>query len=528
MTTVRRVFLYLSSFIGMSVALAGVFVLISLIVDQGFDAFRGFMIGASALALAVLISGGLAWRFYWQTVQREAAVTPEERTAGMRKLYLYGTMALGLLGALLLVQELLSEFLVRLLDTGLSGYKPWTLLLIAAVLGGVWRWHRQIADAEQAAGADGTRGSDLRRSYWFVLAAFGIFGAATGEVVFITGLLSHLGGEAPASLSFLGESSWIRTLFPPLVQILVSGFAIWMFWLPSQRAAAAGDETERASRTRSWLIHLAVLWSTIAALGGGVGVLTDILNRLLTGASTRLLVLTIAEPTAALIVGGLLLYYFYREVRPTLLTPRLADYIVAGVAFFIALFGVQLLVAALFQVLGGQGTPIETLIVNIVPGLLVGGAAWRWRWRVLEAETSDPANVEARSYVWRKVYLYLYQLIGLIMMLVGGATILSGIIAAILGQPLSGNVMTALSIPLSFLLVGSGLMIYMMQRVASDGRLGALSIQEVMQHTLADATPTWALAAVAGFVLGPLFLIVVLALLGPVIGNIFSNIVGGL
>ena len=44
MTTVRRLFLYLASFIGMVVALAGSFMLIGFIVERGFDAFRDFLI----------------------------------------------------------------------------------------------------------------------------------------------------------------------------------------------------------------------------------------------------------------------------------------------------------------------------------------------------------------------------------------------------------------------------------------------------------------------------------------------------
>jgi hypothetical protein len=512
----------------MGVTLGGVFTLIGLIVEEGFDAFRGFLIGPSSAALALIVAGGLTWRFYWRTVQREANVATEERAAGMRKLYVYGTLALGLLGALILAQQLLSEFLIRLLNIGLGGYKPWTPLLIAAVLGVVWYWHRQIADKEQAAGHDGARGADLRRGYWFALAAYGTYGATTGLVTFIAGLLSHLGGQAPGSFGLFEGSSWMQTLFPPLAQIVVSSIAIWLFWLPSQRAAASGDEVERASRARSWLIHLLVFSATVSALSGAQASLTDILNRLLLGFSDPLLVLTINGPLASLIVGGLLLLYFFREVRPTLIARRLSEYILAGVALFIAVFGVQMLVAALFQALGGEGPRIEGLIANVLPPLLIGGAFWRWRWVRIEAEASGEDGSAARSDLWRKVYLYFYQLVGLALILVGGVALLAGIIAAILGQPIGGNVLVALSDPLASLLVGSGLLIYMMQIVASDGRLGALSVEEVMQHTLGDATPTWAIAAVAGVFLGPVFLILALVALGPVINNIFDNIVRNL
>ena len=482
----------------------------------------------SAQALALLIAGGGVWRFYWRTVQREALSVPEERASGLRKLYLYGTLALSLLGALILLQQVLSEFFVRLLDTGLNGYKPWTPLLIVVLLGLNWRWHDRVTRADEAANAEGTRGADLDRGYWFSLSYFGILTATNGLVLFLSGLLSHLGGRAPATLTVFGGGSWIQTLIPPLMQILVSAFAIGWFWLPSQKAATSGDEEERASRARSWLIHVIVFSAAISALGGAQGVLTDVLSRLLTGFPGDLLVLTINGPLASFIVGGLLLWYFFKQVRPTLPSPRLSEYILAGVALFIAVLGVVQLIAALFRVLGGQGPRIEVLLANVLPPLLIGGAVWRWRWRWIEAEVSGAEGSTARSNLWRKVYLYLFQLIGLVMILVGAVTLLGAIIAAILGQPLTGNVFSELADPLAFLLAGSGLMIYMLQLVASDARLGALSVEETMRQTLGDTAPTWAIAAVAGFVLGPVFLIVVLAALGPTISNIFNNIIRGI
>ena len=532
MTTVRRVYLYLAAFIGMSVTLAGAFALIALIVDQGFDAFRGASIGASSGALALIIAGGAAWRFYWQIVRREAGAVADERASGTRKLHLFGTMTLALLGVLALAQQVLSELFVRLLDTGLNGYKPWTPLIIAVLLGLIWRWHGQIAEADRVVGADGARGGDLRRGYWFVLASYAIFTTAAGLIAFIAGLLSHLGGEPPFSFGFLSQS-WIQTLFPSLMQIVVSGAAIWLFWRPSQRRAAAGDETERASLARQWLVHIVVFAATVWALSGTLGVLTDILNRLLMGPIDRLLVLTINGPLASLIVGGLLLLYFFRAVRSTLPSPRLSEYILAGVALFVGVLGAQQLGATLFRVLAGQGPRIEALITFTLPPLLVGLAVWRWRWAAIEKNAAGEDSSAARSYLWRKVYLYFYHLTGLVMILIGAVIILAGIVGAILGQPLTGtfdgNLFVLLADPLSLLLVGSGLLIYMMQIVNSDGRLGALAVEEVMRRTVGGSLPTWVIAAVVAFVVWPILqFFIFLGVAGPVIGNIFSSITSGI
>lgn len=529
MTTIRRVYLYLATFIGMAVTLAGVFILIDMLVLQGFDAFRGFAISRSAPALALVVAGALTWRFYWRTVQREAMTFIDERASGTRKLYLYGTMTIALLAALLLAQQVLGELLVRLLVLGLEGYRPWTPLLIAAVLIAVWRAHEQIAQTDAAVGADGMRGGDLRRGYWFALTYFGGVTATNGLTALIAGLLSSLSGRPPLSFDFPRSDSWLSALLPPLAQLIVAGFAIWKFWLPSQRAAAGGDAVERASQARSVLIHVFVLSAAISTVSGAQIVLGDILNRLLQGSRTDALLATLSAPPASLVVGGLLLAYFFRAVRPTLINTRPSDYLIAGVGFFVAVIGGAQLVAALLQALGGEGERIEALIANIGPPLIAGGALWRWRWRVLEIDTSP----EARSDVWRKIYLHFFQLGGLAMLLAGGVQILSTVISAVLqppaGPPAPGpGVMASLATPLALLLTGSALMIYTMQTLGSDGRIGALSVEETMQRTIGDRAPTWAIAALVWILMGPVITILALAALGPVIGNIFSSIISGL
>jgi len=238
--------------------------------------------------------------------------------------------------------------------------------------------------------------------------------------------------------------------------------------------------------------------------------------------------LTVSQPLSLLIVGGLLLLYFYREVRPVLASARPSEYLITGTAFFIALATTVQLVSMLLRTLGGQGDRVENLIVSVLPGLLAGSLVWRWRWRGLDREATDPSGVEARSDVLRKVYLHFYQLVGLLLMLVGGVTILQQIVASLLGQPSFGNVLVEQSAQLALLIVGGGLMIYVLQIIASDTRLGALSVEDAMRRTLGDTIPTWAIAAVVGLIVGPFFVIVLLALLGPAIGSIFNNIISTL
>ena len=143
---------------------------------------------AFAIAVALLVVGAIGWRFYWRIVQREANGAIADRSAGSRKAFLFVTMTISLWLAFILVQQLLADFLVRLFDTGLNNYKPWTLLFSIVILLMVWRWHDQVELNDRAANADGTRGSDLRRGYWYVLASFGVFGVISGYQKTTSGL----------------------------------------------------------------------------------------------------------------------------------------------------------------------------------------------------------------------------------------------------------------------------------------------------------------------------------------------------
>jgi hypothetical protein len=508
-------------------------ILIALIVDRGFDAFRDFMISSSAPALAVVIVGGVTWRLFWRWCERDANASIDERSGGTRKLYLYGVMAISLIVALIVIQLLLTEVLTRLLDAGWNGYKPWTPLLSAASLFVIWRWHDWIALLDRAANADGPRGGDVRRGYWFIVAAFGAIVLINGLTSLVSGLLLWLGNPTALRGGGFGfaVSSWSPVFIPPLTQAIIGAFAVWLTWKPSQMLAAAGDQVERASKMRSLLIHFTVLWASIAVLGSAQNILTPILSRMLRGGPNDLLVLSVNAPLASFIVGSAFAWYFFKKVRSTLITPRLSEYIIAGVAFVIGLAGVAVVLVGVLQLLGGRGPRIEDLIVNALPMLSIG-AIWLWRWTALQREVVAAPTNELRIDLWRKVYLYLFQFGGLALVLIGGAIILQSLIASILGQrPLGGfesaNFLYSLASPLSALIIGAGLMVYLGRITSDDVRLSGLTLEELMRQTVGDTAPTWALLAFVYLVVGPLWVIIILALLGPAIGNVFGRI-GGL
>ncbi|HET7378210.1 MAG TPA: DUF5671 domain-containing protein [Anaerolineae bacterium] len=549
MTTVRRIYLYLANFISMLLTVIGAILLIAQVVDNGSDAFRSYNVSASSIAIALLVVGAIGWRFYWRVVQREANGSIADRSAGSRKAFLFLTMTISLWLAFILVQQLLADFLVRLFDIGLNNYKPWTLLFSILILPMVWRWHDQVELNDRAANADGTRGSDLRRGYWFVLASFGVFGVISGATTFLAGLFSHLGGRSPSPLSsnplaylfglgsldfgFFSQSSWQETLLPPLAGSLVAMVAVRFFWLNSQKAATAGDEGERSSKLRSLLIHVVIFSVAISVIGGLVSLVSAVLNQVLVFQSSELIILVIGTPLASIIVGGLVSWYFFKIVRPTLTSPRLSGYIVAGVADLIGLVALVGLISMIIIALAGEDLQIKSIIANILPALLIGSVVWWWFWRRLQNEALQPENTEARTYLWRKVYQYLFQFIGLILVLIGSIIILQQVLSQVMGPPGSifsftrTNLLRELSAPIALLLVGGGTLLYMLRTVSIDAKLSNMTIEEMMRHTLGDSLPTWVAILpllLLVLVVVPIYFIGFLAVMGPAIGNVFSNI----
>ncbi len=553
MTTVRRIYLYLAVFIGMFLTVVGAIILITQIVNNGLDAFKSFNISISSIAIALLVVGAIGWRFYWRIVQRDAASAIEERSAGSRKTYLFVTMAISLYLALVMAGQLLSDFLTRLFDTGLNDYKPWTLLFTILILLIVWRWHDQVELNDRAANADGTRGPDLRRGYWYVLASFGVFSLIDNATAFLSGLFAHLGGRSPSPLSnlfsylfglgslgsnFFSQRTWMQTLLPPLANILVALIAVRFFWLASQKAATAGDEAERSSKLRSLLIHLVVLSIAFGVISSLVSLLSSILNRVLSVfPSSELIILSIGGPLASIIVGGLVGWYFIKTVQPTLRSTRLSEYIVVGVADLIGLIALVGLISVIINLIAVPpqdiGSTIKMIISSILPPLLIGGGVWWWRWTKLQKEAAQPDNAEARTYLWRKVYQYLFQFIGLIMVLIGSVMIFQKVLSQIMGPVTSlfgfgqANLLLDLAAPIALLIVGGGTLFYMMRSVSIDARLSNMTIEEMLRHTLGDSLPTWVAflpLVLLVLVVIPIYTIVFLALMGPAIGNVFSNI----
>src|SRR5512140_1238504 len=88
MKTVRRLYFYAIAFISIEVVLWGLINLVRSIVDETV----GGQAEALARALALVLVGMPIFLFHWLWAQRLAGRDPDERSAGLRAVFLYGIL----------------------------------------------------------------------------------------------------------------------------------------------------------------------------------------------------------------------------------------------------------------------------------------------------------------------------------------------------------------------------------------------------------------------------------------------------
>ena len=223
-----------------------------------------------------ILAGIALWLGTWLPLQRGLrSTTPDgevERRSVVRKLAIYLIVGLSAvvvlvsatLGIAAIVRRLLGDpfqeqFTSLVHDLG----APITFLIIFAPL---WMFHRRVVEAEAVRETELARAAAIRRSYTYVVAAFGLAMAAIGAAgtigVFgsqLMGMNTHLNGETATYLA-----------------LVLVGLPAWGFhWWQAQRRL---DEVERRATQRRGYLYLAMLGGAIGLLVFGSAALYRLLN----------------------------------------------------------------------------------------------------------------------------------------------------------------------------------------------------------------------------------------------------------
>ena len=445
----RRVFYYLLGFIALSVASAGVCLLLGTLLEPLFG--KNVIITSGnrlALSLALTIVGTPIWLFLWGRAQQAAQRYPvETRTLG-RKLSIY--LVLGISAAIAagsLVNVVRWAFRIQD-DPSLS-------LAILLVMAGVWVFHWR-ADTEgrgltvQADGPRQSRGAAalMPRLYIYVTSLYSLvmLAPASGVLLYKYFLGAY---EAFVQTPILGLQSpglWSRGVREALSLAIVGGLWWWAHWKYLAR------KDQRAGLRQVYLYIFAVFGGAVTVVASLATFFYGVLSWLagvpgLPMAAEHFRFVPAA--LAAFVIGAALWGYHYSVIAEE--TPGSEHRFIGprrGYQYLIAAVGLGTLAVGLviaFGVALGELLPKPPALVATPGGwkkqfalaitlIAVGAPLWGYFWSGLQREAkADPA--QERTRLSRRIFIY--AVFGIALLITLGN--LSALLFTVLKDALNGS-----------------------------------------------------------------------------------------
>ena len=284
--TVRRLFQTIAGLGGFCLALFGGANLVQVPLRLGLEwlASDQMTVGSiswaqmAATGVASLLVGLLIWRINWWAWEKLIDGHPPEASTALRRFYLYAATLIAAAVAVTPAALLLSDILRRLLGypsgaplADLS--EPASFIALGLI---AWRWHWGQVQTEAARYGDSPESANVRRLYYYLVAAIGLILLWIGLVDLLRLLLDWLlvGGSLDEYRAGQAANG---------LSLLAVGAPVWVIhWRTVQRAAegeAATAQVERRSGPRR-----AYLYGV--ALAGALLILFDlgsVLYRLILG-----------------------------------------------------------------------------------------------------------------------------------------------------------------------------------------------------------------------------------------------------
>lgn len=447
MKTIRRLYFYAVSAISIEVILWGVIGLLRSILDSQ-DISNNANNLASALAL--IFVGVPIFLIHWGWAHNVSSKDPEEHSASIRAVFLYGI----LLGTLIpVVQNLLALINRTFLSTvHLSSYRAvvggsqtWSdnliaiiiNLLIAAYFWNVLRTNwKTITEPESFA--------EVRRLYRFVwvlygllMAVYGVQQAISYAFSFPTGVLGEIGRETAVNS----------------IALMLIGTPIWYYnWRLLQDALTDSDEKE--SYLRLGLLYLLALGSVFVFLGSfGDLLYQSFLQMLGDGKATSEFIREMGSAISVAVPFGVVWAYYSKWLNQQFAfdenLPRRAGkhrlyvYILSFVGLIATIGGLISLFSALIDlVLGNRYLSdygLREPLAGAFSSLLVGLPVWLLNWRTAQSQAlaDNDMGDHARRSVIRKAYLYLVLFASVIGGMVTAGILVFNLINSALGNGIS-------------------------------------------------------------------------------------------
>ena len=479
MSTVKRVFFYIVTFITLGMFAGGAGVLLSLCFNliSGEYTWQRYVRDEFSLGLSLLIIGGILWFLFWRVVQKQVSGDSTETGSTIRKMFLntiLGVTALvGLSGAVGFLKWLMAGVPLEQLPAG--------GLAMLLVSGGMWYYHRRVEEGE---GQPSAEAKTLRRWYVYVLVSF--------SMVILANNLIHLLNTAVFHLPVWGGTItqgdfWNTGVHGNISWILIGGASWVYYWF----YLARGDTD---STLRQVYLYL------VAIMGGAITGLVALINFLFkifmfafggTGVAGDNYFLFLGWTIPAMLVATTIWIYHRKAVQEE--TAQLQEQRLSARRVFLYLMsflGLGTLIAGLVALLG---ILLDVIInatsssITVTAGwwhnqlsiclalLLVATPIWFYYWkRILDMVTEG--EVTERGATSRRIYLYTLLGVAIITL----ATDLVAIFYQLLNSLLQGTAGTDflrdIKWCLQSLLIPLPVLLYHWRILRQDQRLGAEAV----------------------------------------------------
>lgn len=481
--TIRRVYVYALTLLGLALLSGGVANLIQVIIDVATSApVVGSGPGGPDVRDAVARNGAatliglLVWGAHWQWIRHLASSGTDERRSTLRAVFLSLVLALSALIGLSALHDMLhASFQAIGLGAGATTanamLRPIPYVAIAAL---VWVAHWRVTERDRTVAGEAGGTATLRRWYVYGLAFIGVallLAAVHGLVSALWAALVQVPAATSAALATASASTLVALL-------LWVGHA---YVLPRQL-----PESVRAA-DRSATLHSLYLFGgsavgIVGALSGGSQILYYALGRAL-GIQPAFgqfsdLGAALAGPLSTAVVYELGWAYFrlalrehagaFAEARGAIGVTRLYRYLVALLALGVAATGLGGLLWALGDLAAGAGANasdgVRDRIALFATMILVAGPVWPLHWR------AQPVDDGERRSLARRLYVYLSVIGGVLDLVASGALLLYRLFGLALGGTTRAEIAVDVAHALALGLVGALVAGYHGRALRQDSR----------------------------------------------------------
>jgi hypothetical protein len=443
MRTIRRLYVYLVSFISLEVVIWGLIGLVRSMVG-------GELIGRNASQLASALSliavGIPVFLLHWWLAQGNIG-DHEERFARLRTIFLYGALLVTLIPISQNVLALVNHIWLQIFNLPaqmafIGEGQTWLDNIIAVVMNGlIAAYINSVLRKDWEVTPQGSTLPETRRLYRYVWVVYGL-AMVVGGIQQVLFFILNIGS------AIIGKGQGVSLANG--LALLITGTPVWIYaWRTVQQSLSDLEEGQSTLR-------LVILYALSLIGVGGVlipaGLGLDVIFRFILGENMKLggVLTEISAPlSAAIPFGGVWAYYGHlltTEVTALPDTPRrtglrrLYYYILAFVGLITTLLGLNTLLTFIIDMLLQTSTWVGSLrprLAIALATLTIGLPLWviTWRPMVAEACLDGERGDHARRSLVRKVYLYLALFVGVIGVMVSAGSLIYQLLSKLLGTP---------------------------------------------------------------------------------------------